>query len=114
MSELGNAGEHGTKIDGDVDSYLVDGYLPTIGIECHVQLNTNTKLFSSVNNDAREAEPNSMVSVVDYALPGMLPVLNREAIVKAVRAGKALNSTIAHESRFDRTDRQAGKEHYDA
>ena len=102
MSELGNAGEHGTKIDDDVDSYLVDGYLPTIGIECHVQLNTNTKLFSSVNNDAREAEPNSMVSVIDYALPGMLPVLNREAIVKAVRAGKALNSTIAHESRFDR------------
>ena len=102
MSELGNAGEHGTKIDGDINRYLVDGYLPTIGIECHVQLNTNTKLFSSVNNDAREAEPNSMVSVVDYALPGMLPVLNREAIVKAVRAGKALNSTIAHESRFDR------------
>ena len=102
MSELGNAGEHGTRVDGDVEQYLVDGYLPTIGIECHVQLNTNTKLFSSVDNDAREAEPNSKVSTVDYALPGMLPVLNRGAIVKAVRAGKALNSQIAHESRFDR------------
>lgn len=102
MSELGNAGEHGTRVDGDIERYLVDGYLPTIGIECHVQLNTNTKLFSSVDNDARDAEPNSKVSTVDYALSGMLPVLNRGAIVKAVRAGKALNSQIAHESRFDR------------
>lgn len=102
MSELGNAGEHGTRVDGDIERYLVDGYLPTIGIECHVQLNTNTKLFSSVDNDARDAEPNSKVSTVDYALPGMLPVLNRGAIVKAVRAGRALNSQIAHESRFDR------------
>lgn len=102
MSELGNAGEHGSEIDGDIRQYLVDGYLPTIGIECHVQLNTNTKLFSSVDNDAREAEPNSKVSVIDYALPGMLPVLNRGAIVKAVRAGKALNSQIAKVSRFDR------------
>ncbi len=99
---LGSAGEHGSRIDGEVDRYLVDGYLPTIGIECHVQLNTVTKLFSATDNDAREAEPNSKVSVIDYALPGMLPVLNREAIVKAVRAGKALGSRIAHESRFDR------------
>lgn len=102
MSELGNAGEHGTKITGDANRYLIDGYLPVIGIECHVQLNTNTKLFSSVDNDAREAEPNSKVSAVDYALPGMLPVLNHGAIIKAVRAGKALNSQIAHISRFDR------------
>ena len=41
---LGSAGEHGSRIDGEVDRYLVDGYLPTIGIECHVQLNTATKL----------------------------------------------------------------------
>jgi aspartyl-tRNA(Asn)/glutamyl-tRNA(Gln) amidotransferase subunit B len=99
---LGSAGESGSKITGDVEQYLVDGYLPTIGIECHVQLNTATKLFSAVDNDAREAEPNSKVSVIDYALPGMLPYLNHEAVVKAARAGKALNSEIAHESRFDR------------
>lgn len=102
MSELGNAGEHGSRVDGDVNKYLVDGYLPTIGIECHVQLNTATKLFSSTDNDARDAEPNSKVSAVDYALPGMLPILNKEAIRKAVRAGKALHSQIAHVSRFDR------------
>lgn len=99
---LGSAGENGSEISGAIENYLVDGYLPTIGIECHVQLATKTKLFSSVDNDAREAEPNSKVSVIDYALPGMLPYLNREAIRMAARAGKALNSEIAHESRFDR------------
>lgn len=77
-------------------------YLPTIGIECHVQLCTKTKLFSEVDNDARGKEPNSCVSPVDYALPGMLPRLNKTAIRYAVRAGLALNSTINLSSRFDR------------
>jgi aspartyl-tRNA(Asn)/glutamyl-tRNA(Gln) amidotransferase subunit B len=99
--QLGSAGESGSNID-DATKYLVKGYVPTIGIECHVQLNTATKLFSTVDNDAREAEPNSKVSAVDYALPGMLPYLNKEAIRLAARAGKALGSDIAHESRFDR------------
>lgn len=77
-------------------------YLPTIGIECHVQLCTQTKLFSEVDNDARLKEPNSCVSPVDYGLPGMLPRLNAEAVRFAIRAGLALNSEINLESRFDR------------
>lgn len=77
-------------------------YIPTIGIECHVQLCTKTKLFSEVDNDARLKEPNSCVSPVDYGLPGMLPRLNQEAVKYAVRAGLALNSVINLESRFDR------------
>ena len=77
-------------------------YIPTIGIECHVQLNTKTKLFSEVNNDARGKEPNSCVSPVDYALPGMLPRLNGEAVRKAILAGRAMNAEINAESRFDR------------
>lgn len=77
-------------------------YIPTIGIECHVQLCTKTKLFSEVDNDARLKEPNSCVSPVDYGLPGMLPRLNQDAITYAVRAGIALNSEINLESRFDR------------
>ncbi len=77
-------------------------YIPTIGIECHVQLCTKTKLFSEVDNDARLREPNSCVSPVDYGLPGMLPRLNQEAVKYAVRAGLALNSAINLESRFDR------------
>lgn len=77
-------------------------YLPTIGIECHVQLRTKTKLFSEVDNDARGKEPNTCISPVDYALPGMLPRLNEEAVKLAVRAGLALNAEINLESRFDR------------
>lgn len=77
-------------------------YQMTIGIECHVQLATVTKLFSPADNDARDKEPNSVVHPIDYGLPGMLPVLNREAVNLAVRAGKALNAKIAKVSRFDR------------
>ncbi len=77
-------------------------YLPTIGIECHVQLCTKTKLFSEVDNDARGKEPNSCVSPVDYALPGMLPRLNGEAIRLAILAGHAMNCKINPHSRFDR------------
>lgn len=77
-------------------------YTPTIGIECHVQLSTKTKLFSEVDNDARDKEPNSCVSPVDYALPGMLPRLNGEAIKYAIRAGAAMNCAINNHSRFDR------------
>jgi len=77
-------------------------YLPTIGIECHVQLCTKTKLFSEVDNDARGKEPNSCISPVDYALPGMLPRLNSEAIRLAILAGHAMNCKINPHSRFDR------------
>lgn len=77
-------------------------YTPTIGIECHVQLSTKTKLFSEVDNDARGKEPNSCVSPVDYALPGMLPRLNGEAIRYAILAGRAMNCEINAFSRFDR------------
>ena len=77
-------------------------YIPTIGVECHVQLCTKTKLFSEVDNDARGKEPNSCVSPVDYALPGMLPRLNGEAIRLAILAGRAMNCEINAYSRFDR------------
>lgn len=77
-------------------------YYPTIGIECHVQLATKTKLFSEVDNDARGKEPNSCVSPVDYALPGMLPRLNGKAIEFAILAGRAMNCEINAHSRFDR------------
>lgn len=81
---------------------ILDKYEMTIGIECHVQLATATKLFSGADNDAREKSPNSVVSPIDFGLPGMLPVLNREAVNLAIKAGKALNSPIARVSRFDR------------
>jgi len=77
-------------------------YLPTIGIETHVQLKTKTKLFSAVGNDARGAAPNSLISHIDVGLPGALPVLNQAAVELAVRAAFALNTTPQKFSKFDR------------
>lgn len=77
-------------------------YEMTIGIECHVQLATKTKLFSAVDNDAREKAPNTCLSPVDYALPGMLPMLNRQAVILAIVAGRALSAKVNEFSRFDR------------
>ncbi len=79
-----------------------DKYDMTIGIECHVQLATKTKLFSPADNDARDAVPNTKTHPIDFGLPGMLPVLNREAVTLAVKAAKALNADVAEVSRFDR------------
>jgi aspartyl-tRNA(Asn)/glutamyl-tRNA(Gln) amidotransferase subunit B len=77
-------------------------YTVTIGIECHVQFKTRTKLFSGADNDAREAAPNTLVNHIDFGLPGALPVLNREAVRLACRAAFALNSTPQRFSKFDR------------
>lgn len=77
-------------------------YDMTIGIECHVQLKTATKLFSGADNDARDKAPNTTVSPICFGLPGTLPVLNREAVNLAIRAGVALNAEIAKVSSFDR------------
>jgi len=85
-----------------ISTEVLEQYEMTIGIECHVQLATTSKLFSGADNDARDKEPNSAINPIDFGLPGMLPVLNREAIVLAVKAGKALNAEIGKVSRFDR------------
>jgi aspartyl-tRNA(Asn)/glutamyl-tRNA(Gln) amidotransferase subunit B len=77
-------------------------YTPTIGIECHVQLKTKTKLFAGVDNDARDAAPNMLVSPLCFGLPGTLPVLNEKAVELAIRAGLALQATVASYSKFDR------------
>ena len=77
-------------------------YRATIGIECHVQLKTKTKLFAAVGNDAREAPPNTLVSHICFGLPGSLPVLNEEAVHLASRVAFALNSTPQSFSKFDR------------
>lgn len=77
-------------------------YKVTIGIECHVQLKTATKLFAAVSNDARDAEPNTLISHICLGLPGALPVLNQEALTLATKAAFALNGTPAPFSTFDR------------
>lgn len=77
-------------------------YTVTIGIECHVQLKSNTKLFASVDNDARVAEPNTLISHICMGMPGALPVLNEKAVELACRAAFALNAKPSHFSKFDR------------
>lgn len=84
------------------ERYRVHGYLPTIGIECHVQLKTKTKLFAGVGNDARDAAPNTLISPLCIGLPGTLPVLNEAAVRLSIRAGLALRAQIADVSHFDR------------
>lgn len=84
-----------------VEPYLVDGYLPTIGIECHVQLATKTKLFTPVSNQF-SPEPNSAVGPLCLGLPGTLPTLNGQAVELAIKAGLALGSEIAKTTHFDR------------
>lgn len=77
-------------------------YTPTIGIECHVQLKTKTKLFAAVDNDAREAPANTLVSHICFGLPGALPVLNEEAVHLASRAAFALGTVPQKYSIFER------------
>ena len=71
------------------------------GLEIHVQLNTNTKIFSS-DSAAFGAMPNEHISPVSLALPGALPKLNRQVVDKAIRMGLALNCTINQLNYFDR------------
>ena len=82
-------------------STLIQGYEVVIGFETHAQLRTRSKLFSRAAT-AFGAAPNTQASAVDLALPGTLPVMNREAVRCAIRLGLALGSRIAPRSVFDR------------
>ena len=77
-------------------------YRATIGIECHVQLKTKSKLFASEENDARDKAPNSVVGHVSFGMPGALPVLNEKAVALAAKAAFALNTKPQKFSKFDR------------
>ncbi|HSW81587.1 MAG TPA: Asp-tRNA(Asn)/Glu-tRNA(Gln) amidotransferase subunit GatB [Candidatus Saccharimonas sp.] len=81
---------------------ILDSYQPTIGIECHVQFNTKTKLFSGADNNDRDKSPNTVTSPLCFGLPGTLPVLNEQAVELAIKAGIAMNAKIALVSSFDR------------
>ena len=72
-----------------------------IGLEVHAQITSHAKLFSGAATEFG-AEPNTQVSLIDAAMPGMLPVLNGECVRQAVRTGMAINAQINPWSRFDR------------
>ncbi|MDJ0724410.1 MAG: Asp-tRNA(Asn)/Glu-tRNA(Gln) amidotransferase subunit GatB [Prochloraceae cyanobacterium] len=77
-------------------------YEAVIGLETHCQLNTNTKIFSSESTQFDPDNPNTNVSPICLGYPGVLPVLNEKVLEYAVKAGLALNCTIAPYSKFDR------------
>src|ERR1700736_5968769 len=72
-----------------------------VGLEVHAQVTSRSKLFSGASTEFG-APPNSHVSFVDAAFPGMLPVINAECVAQAVRTGLGLNAHINIVSRFDR------------
>ncbi len=88
-----------------MSSYRIQGatgeWEVVIGLEVHAQVTSKAKLFSGASTTFG-AEPNSQVSLVDAAMPGMLPVPNRECIRQAVRTGMAIEAEINKYSRFDR------------
>nr|MBP7581724.1 Asp-tRNA(Asn)/Glu-tRNA(Gln) amidotransferase GatCAB subunit B [Vogesella sp.] len=72
-----------------------------IGLEVHVQLNTVSKIFSGAST-AFGAEPNTQASLVELALPGVLPVMNKAVVDKSIRLGLALDATINQKNIFAR------------
>ena len=77
-------------------------YKPTIGVEIHTQLATDTKMFCSCDNDSIEAAPNTHICPVCLAYPGTLPVPNKRAVELAIRLGLGLNAEITRQTKFDR------------
>lgn len=77
-------------------------YKPTIGLEIHAELKTNSKMFCSCKNDPDEKRPNYNICPVCSAQPGTLPVANEDAIRKVIKTGLALSCQIAENSKFDR------------
>ena len=95
----------GAAMAKTTDSKLVRGatgdWEIVVGMEIHAQVNSRSKLFSGAATGFG-AEPNTQVSFVDAAMPGMLPVINEACIAQAVRTGLGLNAKINHRSVFDR------------
>jgi aspartyl-tRNA(Asn)/glutamyl-tRNA(Gln) amidotransferase subunit B len=77
-------------------------YEAVIGLEVHAQLLTRSKMFCSCAAKYRDASPNTMVCPVCLALPGVLPVVNRQAVIFTIMTGLALHCAIAEETKFDR------------
>jgi aspartyl-tRNA(Asn)/glutamyl-tRNA(Gln) amidotransferase subunit B len=78
-----------------------NGWETVIGLEIHAQLQTQSKIFSG-SSTAYGSAPNSQASLIDLAYPGVLPVLNKEAVRMAVKFGLAVSATVAHKSVFAR------------
>lgn len=81
---------------------MANKYYPTIGLEIHAELKTQTKMFCSCKNDPDEEKPNVNICPVCMAHPGALPVPNKKAIENVIKVGLAIDGNIADFSEFDR------------
>jgi aspartyl-tRNA(Asn)/glutamyl-tRNA(Gln) amidotransferase subunit B len=99
-ADRGNAAQGWNGMSA-TNSKLVEGWETVIGLEIHAQVASKSKLFSGASTEFG-GEPNTHVSLVDAAMPGMLPVINEECIRQAVRTGLGLNAKINLRSVFDR------------
>ena len=80
----------------------VMNYAPTIGLEIHAELKTQTKMFCDCLNDPNEKHPNQNVCPICLGHPGTLPVINKQAVEAVLKVGMALNGDIPAHSKFDR------------
>jgi len=80
---------------------VIEKYEPVMGLEVHVELNTNSKMFCGCATEFG-AEPNTQTCPICLGLPGSLPVVNERAIESAIKIGLALNCKVAPFSRFAR------------
>ena len=93
---MSNAGQHTNYISGKTGDWEI-----VIGLEIHAQVLSSSKLFSGASTEFGK-DPNHNVSLVDAAMPGMLPVINQTCIKQAIKSGIALNAEINKYSVFDR------------
>jgi len=69
-------------------------YRPTIGLEIHIELNTKSKMFCACVNNPQEKEPNVNICPICLGHPGVLPTINKEAVLKVIKLGLALGGKI--------------------
>ena len=77
-------------------------YEPIIGLEVHVQLLTQSKMFCSCRADYQQASPNTLVCPICLGMPGVLPVINKKAVEYTIMTGLALGCQVAPYTKFDR------------
>ncbi|PIX31210.1 Asp-tRNA(Asn)/Glu-tRNA(Gln) amidotransferase GatCAB subunit B, partial [Candidatus Berkelbacteria bacterium CG_4_8_14_3_um_filter_33_6] len=77
-------------------------YLPTIGLEIHTELKTKSKMFCGCKNDPFNSNPNSNTCPVCLGLPGVMPVINQQAVELVIKVGKAVGGKISQTTKWDR------------
>jgi aspartyl-tRNA(Asn)/glutamyl-tRNA(Gln) amidotransferase subunit B len=96
------AKQHEMKKHQNADQAKTKGYQPVIGLEVHAQILSNSKLFSGASTEFNLTKSNQHVSLMDAAIPGTLPVINKVCIEQAIKTGFALSGNVQKVSQFDR------------